>query len=298
MAAIPTSQQTARIRRFAAGASVDVHCHCLPGLDDGPATLAEAVELCRALAADGITLAIATPHQLGRYDLANSPATVEAAVVQLRDALAEAGVPLSVERGADVRVDERLVRLLADGRVSGLGPTGRYVLLELPHDTFIDLGGLVRTLAGAGRRAIVSHPERHPYLVRHPDAVLPWIEHGAVLQVTAGSLAGAFGADAEAAGWHWLERGLVQLVATDAHGAHRRPPLMSAAIDRITARVGQPVARIACIENPIRVLRGEDVEPVRRTLPAAVAARAAPAGRVEQRGRSRRGLFGALSLFR
>ena len=97
-----TPAQIARRSRFAADESVDVHCHVLPGLDDGPATMADAVALCRLLAADGVTTVFATPHQLGTYEGANRPATVRAAVADLSAALAEADVPLRVLPGGDV----------------------------------------------------------------------------------------------------------------------------------------------------------------------------------------------------
>ena len=91
-----TSPQRLRLEWFDAAQSVDIHCHCLPGLDDGPATMSEAVALCRALVADGVTTAVATPHQLGRYDLGNSGPEVRKAVATLRETLANECVPLSV----------------------------------------------------------------------------------------------------------------------------------------------------------------------------------------------------------
>src|SRR5256885_16502448 len=103
-----TDGQRALQERFGVKRIVDVHCHCLPGLDDGPKDLAGAMDLCWALANDGITDVIATPHQLGRYDGRNAPTIVRSAVVELNSKLREAGVPLQVYPGGDVRVDERL----------------------------------------------------------------------------------------------------------------------------------------------------------------------------------------------
>jgi protein-tyrosine phosphatase len=263
----PHPAQQARQRLFGVAELVDVHCHCLPGLDDGPGTADEAVALCRALVADGTTTVLATPHQFGPYDLANSADRIRAAVRDLQRALDAAAVPLTVHPGADVRVDERLVPMVRDGGVLGLGPMGRHVLLELPHEAFVDLRGLIRELAGLGRLAVVSHPERHPHLVRRPEALVRWLDAGATLQVTAGSLVGAFGPAAEAAAWQWLEQGMVAVVASDAHDARRRPPAMTAAIERISARLGSAFARTVCVDNPLAVLRGQDVPPVRKPVP-------------------------------
>src|SRR5436190_3208674 len=121
--------QRRRLERFAIGQSVDLHCHCLPCVDDGPATMVESLQLCRALVQDGITTAIATPHQLGRYAGRNGAAAVRAAVAALNRSLMVEAVPLRVFAGADVRVDERLARLLDDDQCLSLAG-GAYVLLE------------------------------------------------------------------------------------------------------------------------------------------------------------------------
>jgi protein-tyrosine phosphatase len=249
-----SAPQRLRVEWFGATQSVDIHCHCLPGVDDGPATLDDAVALCRALVADGITTAIATPHQLGRYDRRNSGPEVRAAVEKLREALARLGVPLAVLPGADVRVDERLPALLDAGHVLTLGDTGKYVLLELPHETYIDPLPLIRLLVARGIRPLVSHPERHEHVSKRPQLVVPWLKHGALLQVTSGSLVGDFGSSAERCAWELMNSAAVAFVASDAHGAVKRPPRMSAAIDLIGRRLGKAVAARVCVENPARVL--------------------------------------------
>jgi len=91
--------------RSAASQYVDVHCHCLPDLDDGPSTMPEAVALCRALADDGIATVIAAPHQLGRFDGAYSTTKIRLAVADLNQTLSGQHIPLTVLPGADVRVD-------------------------------------------------------------------------------------------------------------------------------------------------------------------------------------------------
>lgn len=104
-----TDAQRRRLERSGAAACVDIHCHCLPGLDDGAKTPEEALALCRALVADGVTTVVATPHQLGRYNRRNAAPVVRAAVEALQSQLDEAGVPLTVLAGADIRPDERIV---------------------------------------------------------------------------------------------------------------------------------------------------------------------------------------------
>ena len=252
-------EQAVRLRRFGVPQSVDIHCHILPGIDDGPSTPADSVDLCRALVRDGFTTVIATPHQLGRYEGQNGPPEVRRAVAKLRLILAEQKVPLNIVAGGDVRVDHRLDAMLEADDICTLADGGRYLLLELPHETYIELRNLIADLTRKGRTVVVSHPERNEVLNRHPQAVEPWLEKGAVLQVTAGSLLGDFGAHAAAAAWNWLEQGRVHLVATDAHHAKYRPPVMTEAIGQISHRVGEAVAKRICVENPLRVLLGEAV---------------------------------------
>lgn len=249
--------QQARLKRFRAERCVDVHCHCLPGLDDGPATLDDALLLCQALVEDGVTDVIATPHQLGRYNLETTASRIYAAVAQLRAALADANIPLTVHAGADVRLDERLSALIDNDEVLRLGDGGRYLLLELPHDVFIEPDALLLALIKRGIRPILSHPERHPAVQENPAVVARWLEVGAVLQVTAGSLLGDFGPAAEATAWALVRAQQVSLVASDAHNTEGRAPRLTAAIDAIAGRASHSIARRLCIENPLRVLEGK-----------------------------------------
>ena len=240
----------------------DIHCHCLPGLDDGPATMAEALVLCQRLVAEGIGTAVATPHQLGRFDGRNEAAKVRNATLELNGQLQKAGIRLTVLPGGDVRVDERVCRLLEADRILTLADGGKYILLELPYEIFIDIEPLLKELAGLKVRPVISHPERHNALNRRPSAVLKWLDIGAYLQITASSLLGYWGPEAQRSSWHFLSSGWATLVATDAHDIDARRPRMRAAFGRINRRLGEDVARVVCIENPSRVVKGQDILPI------------------------------------
>jgi protein-tyrosine phosphatase len=251
--------QRDRLARFECTRCVDIHCHCLPGLDDGPRTMAEAIDLCRALVDDGITTAIATPHQLGRFDAQHDGDSIRQAVQSLREALEAADVPLDVVPGADVRVDERILSFLDSGRILTLGDAGRYLLLELPHGAFIEIAPLIGRLVSRGLTPIISHPERNAFLPKRPEVVPSWLGQGALLQVTAASLLGDFGRAPEEAAWGWLGTGAASLVATDSHDTASRRPKLSAAIDAIAERLGNVAAYRTCIDSPARVLDGEPI---------------------------------------
>jgi len=251
-------QQT-RLKRFSVEESVDVHCHILPGVDDGPANLDETLTLCRALMRDGITTVIATPHQLGRFEGRNLPAQVRAAVAELQPILDAKKIPIRVIPGGEVRIDQRIAKFLADDRIMTLADTQKLLLLELPTGVPIDPAMLMPRLEGMSARIVLAHAERYDSLQRDPEAAKAWLDCGAVLQVNAGSVIGGFGNAAANAVWTWLSRGWVSLIGTDAHSVGTRRPRISDAIEAIAKKLGEPVAKCVCIDNPLRVARGEDL---------------------------------------
>jgi protein-tyrosine phosphatase len=253
-------EQQRRLDAFRTSRCVDIHCHCLAGLDDGPATPEESLVLCEALARDGITTVVASPHQLGRYDRLNSANIVREAVAELTAALASQEIPLEVLPGGDVRIDERLPRLIETDEILTVADAGYHLLLELPHELFVDPLPTIDLLREHGLQPIITHPERHAYLHAAIDWATDWIKHGAVLQVTAGSLLGDFGSRAFEHAWQLIEAGLVSFIATDAHDARRRPPRMTAALTALRERVGEDVARRLVIDNPQLVVSGQPIE--------------------------------------
>ncbi len=258
-----TSAEIQRIRpeRFSRLQYVDIHCHCLPAVDDGPATIAEALLLCRKLVDDGISDVIATPHQLGTFSGRNKAAEIREAVAKLNEQLKKSNIALTVMPGGDIRVDESIRQMLEADTILTLADGGKYILLELPHEVFVDIESLLLELASLGVRAIISHPERHCFLAKQPKILLKWLDCSAHLQITAGSLLGEFGYAAQKAAWYLLSSGLVSLVATDSHNLDVRRPCMRAAFERISVKLGRATARLVCIENPSRVLRGQDIVP-------------------------------------
>jgi protein-tyrosine phosphatase len=256
-------QQAARLNEFNVPRTVDIHCHCLPGFDDGPQSVEDALALCSALVADGITTVVATPHQLGRYDLANSAEDVRSAVDLLNAELKDRETPLEVLTGGDVRVDERIPRLIESGRLATVADAGQHILLELPHELFIDPVSTIDSLRASGIQAVLTHPERYAYLHNVQEFANNCLEHGAVLQITSGSLLGDFGRRAYDEAWRLVLSGMAGLVASDAHDTKRRPPRMTAAIAALKQTVGPALTRVSTIENPLRIVNGEFIQPHR-----------------------------------
>ena len=237
----------------------DIHCHCLPAIDDGPATMAETLSLCRAMVNDGISSVIATPHQLGRFDLGNEPEKIRNQVNILNENLKQNGIAITVLPGADVRLDERICQLLRDDKILTLADGGKYLLLEFPDQVLIDIEPLLVELETIGIQTIISHPERHSILARQPKMLFEWLKHSVHLQITAASLLGNFGATAQTAAWNFLKSGLVSMIATDAHNLSGRRPCMRAAYEAVKNKLGRKAADSVCIENPLRVFKGENI---------------------------------------
>ncbi len=237
---------------------VDIHCHLLPGLDDGPAVLDEALAMAEMAVADGIGTIIATPHQLGNF-ARNAGTTIRLAAGKFQQLLDQRRVPLRVLPGADVRIEPDLVRKIRSGEVLTLGDRRRHMLLELPHDVYVPLDRLLTELKSAGLIGVLSHPERNRGLLNQPGVLRPLVERGCLLQVTAASLTGSFGSAVRTFSEALIEQGLVHFVSTDAHGTKVRPPMLKAAFQRVTELAGRETAEDLCCRHPAAVVAGGTV---------------------------------------
>jgi protein-tyrosine phosphatase len=234
---------------------VDIHCHLLPGLDDGPSVLDEALAMAEMAMADGLGTIIATPHQLGNF-ARNSATMIRAAADAFQQRLDQRRVPLRVLPGADVRIEPDLVRKIRSGEVLTLGDRRRHVLLELPHDVYVPLDRLLAELRAARLIGVLSHPERNHGILNQPGVLRPLVERGCLLQVTAASLTGTFGTHVQTFSESLIEQGLVHFVSTDAHGTKARPPMLTAAFERVAELAGRETAVDLCCRHPATVVAG------------------------------------------
>ena len=233
---------------------IDLHAHVLPGLDHGPGDWDEAVEMCRIAVADGITVLAATPHVSEEFP--NRREGIEAATAELRSRLSAAGVPLEVVAGGDYHAHPGL----SPENVLTLGGNGRYFLLEFPYQAVPPRAdAFVRTLLGRGLTPIVTHPERTASLQREWRRLEPLVREGALVQVTAGSLLGHFGAAAAAVAGRLLREGWVHLLASDAHWARERAPRLAQGRAAAARQGGQAAADALVEAHPRAVLAGRDL---------------------------------------
>lgn len=234
---------------------IDLHCHFLPGVDDGPETIAQALALARASVAQGIRAAVVTPHiHPGRY--AADLATLEQAFAAFSARLVSENIPLEVRLGSELRLSTEAIDLLTAGRVPFLGEAGGYrvVLLEFPHET-IPAGSLelVRHLISKKIRPLIAHPERNKTVMHNPEAIRPFVDAGAWLQLTAAAIIGQFGKASQRTAHYLLAEELAWLVATDAHNLEHRPPRLAEARSTLNGLVGDTMARRLVSERPARI---------------------------------------------
>ena len=244
----------------------DTHCHLLPALDDGPADWAESVAMARCAVSDGIRGIVATPHQFGAH-AANTPHRIRQTTDELQRRLEAEGIPLHVLPGAEVRLESNLAQRISADEAITLADRGRHVLIELPHEIYLPCDNLLGELRRAGLVAVLAHPERNAGVRRQPEVLQSLVSRGCILQVTAGSLLGKFGGGAQQLAERLVAGGMVQLVATDAHGVHGRRPVLNAAYQRISKLWGEQTAVRLCRDNPARILDGRDTLPVRPNVP-------------------------------
>jgi protein-tyrosine phosphatase len=206
---------------------IDLHSHILPGLDDGSATLEDAVEMARSAVADGIRVIAATPHV--RSDYPTEPAEMEEAVQSVRTALREHSIPLELLTGGEI--DLAMLSRLSDPdlRRFGLGGNPRYLLIESPYTGWpLGLEQTVFELQLRGFAIVLAHPERNEEVQERPERLERVVEMGVLIQLTAASIDGRLGPRSQKTGLRLLERDLAHLLASDAHAPSVRQVGMAA----------------------------------------------------------------------
>ncbi len=231
---------------------VDIHCHILPGIDDGSKSWEMTADMCRMAAQDGVTHIVATPHSNDTYLYSRERFTEM--LGQLHDA---GDGKLSFSLGCDFHFSyDNIQDALANPRRYTIGDT-QYLLIEfsdygIPPSVKQD----VFSIRSNGMIPIITHPERNQPLLKKPEMVLELAEQGCLVQVTANSVTGAWGAKSKSMVEWLLKRDAVHVIASDAHNLDRRPPIMSKARDLVAEMVGGEVAEALVTGNPTAIVEG------------------------------------------
>jgi protein-tyrosine phosphatase len=234
---------------------VDLHCHILPGLDDGPATMDESLAMAESAIADGITRVVATPHSSSAYffDFRH--------VRQLRDELqAKIGNKLKLATGCDFHVNpENLEALRRNSSIYCINQLD-YLLVEFNEISIPPaMDRALHDLQLAGIRPIITHPERNNILRKRPERLKKWVQQGCFAQVTGGALTGNFGPACQSDAWRWIGEGLIHFVASDAHNTRSRPLQLHSAYEVVLDQFGQEKALALFVENPLAAFEGREL---------------------------------------
>ncbi|HET9033543.1 MAG TPA: CpsB/CapC family capsule biosynthesis tyrosine phosphatase [Dokdonella sp.] len=236
----------------------DLHCHMLPGIDDGSVDLEMSLEMARLSVADGVHTLACTPHIYpGLYE--NTAAGIRAGVDALQAELDSRDIPLRLLVGADVHLEPGLTESIRNGRVPTIGGT-RYLLLEPPHHVAPPrFEESVFELMAGGYIPVITHPERLSWIEDHYAIFKRLVDRGVWMQLTAASVAGKFGRRPLYWSERMLDEGCVHILATDAHHPRRRPPILSEGRDAAARRVGEAEAHHMVVTRPQGIV--EDIAP-------------------------------------
>ncbi len=232
---------------------VDIHCHLLPGVDDGPDSLDDALQMAEMAIADGITHLVATPHANDEYRF--SPDLVR----QYRNEIqARLGDRLTLATGCDFHLSfENLQDLHAHPSKYTINQKN-YLLVEFADFSLPpNIDETLHRLQLARLSPIITHPERNGLIRAQPERLHRWIHQGCYVQVTAQSLLGRFGQGTQRVAETWLEEGRIHFFASDAHNLGSRPPRLRKAFDAVAKRRGEEVARALFHDNPLAAFEGQ-----------------------------------------
>jgi len=226
---------------------IDIHCHILPGVDDGPADMEQALAMARIAVEDGITTIIATPHISDSFQDAKE---IYKRTRELNQALKQHGIALTVYPGAELPSHYDL-SVWGDYTINN----GKYILIEFPHSHFPSAGArLLQEGLNQSFCPIIAHAERNPGVMRDPNLLAPLITMGVTIQITAESIAGSFGPDIQQCAHYLLRRNMVHFIATDGHPMPNRHPRLSSGLKTAEKILGTGKGEPLVHNNPAAVL--------------------------------------------
>lgn len=218
---------------------IDLHCHILPGVDDGAENLKASIAMAEKAISQGITHILCTPHHNnGKYS--NPKSRVISLVSFLQSELDQRNLPLTLMEGQEVRITGDLIEDIRRDKILFTDLDDTYILIEFPTmevPTYVEQ--IFFELKSLGMTPVIVHPERNAYFRKDPNHLIPFLEIGCLAQLTAPSYVGIFGRDIQKTAKIMVEHNLVQMMASDAHGVKKRTFYMREAYDQISKDFGQ-----------------------------------------------------------
>lgn len=218
---------------------IDLHCHILPGIDDGSDTVEDSLEMARKAVSQGITHILCTPHhQNGIY--INPKYKVIERVADLQRIFDQENIPIQLFEGQEIRLYENLIRDIRRDEILFCDMLDRYLLIEFPTNRIPDEAHIVlQELIDIGKHPIIVHPERNGGFIEDPNLLIPFLQMGCLAQLTAPSILGMFGKKIQRTAKLMVKHNLVQTIASDAHGVHKRDFFLEEAYDFVASYYGE-----------------------------------------------------------
>lgn len=236
--------------------TIDIHCHIMPGVDDGSPDMATSLEMLRIAEKNGITHMILTPHHKPMHHNV-SPEHNVAYRKRLREAAKEAGIEVKLFSGNEIYYSDETMEELIDGKICSLAGSD-YVLVEFhPTNPYKAIQNAVSRVQAAGFIPIIAHVERYSDIVSHPSRVKDLIEMGSFIQVNASSIMGKYGFGISHFTKKLLKEELVHFVASDAHDTGRRAPNLLDCRNYVERKYGEDYGKKLFFTNPANVIRNE-----------------------------------------
>ncbi|PIC83071.1 tyrosine-protein phosphatase [Sporosarcina sp. P1] len=227
---------------------IDIHSHLLFGVDDGPDTIEGTMRMVEEAASEGITQLVVTPHAYSpHYHVPVQE--VESQVRMLGDIIQVAGIDLTLSVGQEVRLHEHIIENLLNKDILTLA-NSRYLLLELPtqHVPAYTIK-IIQSLLEEGIVPIIAHPERNKGIAEKPERLERLVRHGALAQVTAGSVAGHFGKNVQKLSIQLIEANLIHAYGSDAHNTDNRPFLFNKGLEVLGKKVDMDTVDMLLVNN-------------------------------------------------
>ncbi len=232
---------------------IDLHCHLLPNIDDGPKSWEESIEMVSIAHQDGIKGAVTTPHWIQGTNWQPDSSTVKKMVNELNVKLEGEGIDFKVYPGMEIGITTNLADLVSSGEILTLAE-GNYLLLEIPYYSLpLGMEEIISGLRAIGKTAILAHPERCKEFQGSPGRILDLIDLGALVQITAGSLCGDFGDQAKKCALEFARLGALDIISSDAHSTGRRRPIVSKALRILENEIGAQMVDTV-IDNTYKVI--------------------------------------------
>jgi len=246
---------------------IDIHCHILPFIDDGPKSIDDSIEMLRYAEKDGIKSIIATPHSFNGVYICTSN-TVKKSIERLQYEINNNKLSITLFPGMEVHLCEQLYQKIIEKTVVSLN-NSRYILIELPVQ-FVppNFKEIIFKLRLKGYYPILAHPERNFVVLNDPEIIYDFIEWGVFIQLTAASVLGFFGSKIQRLCKKMLLNRQVHFLASDAHSLENRPPALSEAYKKALQLLkDEKYAKTLIYDNPKKVIDDTSIdiyEPIRK----------------------------------